>query len=205
MTRKRISLFLAVVGLAALLLPVAFMTIGSVAAAPVDCRIEGAWISSFSGGPWSTPLIMQETITPQDPAGNKLTYVMRLVNPDVTFAMPEYVYVDYMTELIGEAVRTGPSTYDFSLIGYGVNIREGDRNEIQYIWTVTGAMECVDGEHKTDDVHVAVYDGAQDADSDGYPDEAEEPIFCTGPFTFGAGQRVPLMPRCQPSAPPEGE
>ena len=52
-----------------------------------SCRVEGAWVSSFTG-PWDKALIMQETLTPLDPAGKKLAYVMHLVNPDATFGIP---------------------------------------------------------------------------------------------------------------------
>ena len=29
------------------------------------CRIGGSWVGSYSGGPWDTPLIFQNTATPQ--------------------------------------------------------------------------------------------------------------------------------------------
>jgi hypothetical protein len=190
-------LFFAVVGV--------FVFAGGVplAAAPADCRIQGTWVDSFSGGPWADPLIIQTTITPQDPAGNRLTYVMRLVNPDVTFGLG-FDETDYMSELIGEAVKTGPKTYDFSLIGYGVKERPADRNEIIYLWTINGSTECVDGDNFTNDVNLAVYTAAQDADKDGFPDQGEEPSFCIGPTDFGSAKRIPLMPRCEPP-PPEDE
>jgi hypothetical protein len=129
---------------------------------------------------------------------------MRLVNPDTTF-FGMFPDADYMSELVGEAVRTGPNTYDFSLIGYGAKTLVGVRNEIQYIWTVTGSMECLDGDNKTDSVHLAVYAAAQDADNDGFPDEGEEPALCVGPTILSAAKRVPLMPACEPMPPPGGE
>ena len=188
MNRKRVSLLLAIAVLVALLLAGAPRVMGSIAADAAKCRIQGSWVGSFAGGPWPTKLIIQETISPQDPAGKRLTYVMRLVNPDATFGMfPE---ADYISELVGEAVRTGPNTYDLSLIGYGAKTLVGDRNVIQYIWTVTGSMECLDGGRKTDSVHLAVYAADQDADSDGFPDEGEEPVFCVGPTTLSAAKRV---------------
>ena len=74
------------------LLVVALFAIGCVglepvpeaAAAPDDCQIQGAWVGRFAGGPWDTPLIFQNTVTPQDADGEKLTYEMRWVNPDAT-------------------------------------------------------------------------------------------------------------------------
>jgi hypothetical protein len=96
--------------------------------------LQGAWVSSFYG-PWAKPLIVQETISSLDPAGKRLTYTMRLVNPDATFgfAFPPFNEAEYMSDLIGEAYRTGRNTYDFSLVGYGVKNVENDRGDILYI------------------------------------------------------------------------
>ena len=190
--------------LAAIVLFVALLYAGAdqftddVAAAPTGCRIQGAWVSSFAGGPWDTPLLMQETISPQDPAGNKLTYTMHMVNPDATFRIPPLSDSDYVSDLVGEAVRTGRDSYEFSLIGYGVEDREGNRGRIIYIMTVSGTMSCVDGEHKTDEVYIAAYLADQDSDGDGYPDDNAEPFFCVGATAFGVGRRVPQMPACVP-------
>ena len=164
-----------------------------------SCRLEGAWVSSFTG-PWAKPLLMQETFTPLDPAGKKMAYVMRLVNPDATFAIPEPPFsdTDYLSDLVGEAVRAGRNSYDFSLIGYGVNELEGVRGDITFIQIVTGTVSCVGNEHKTDIVNIAVYLGHQDADKDGYPDEGEEPLFCTPTGPFADGKRVLQMPACVP-------
>ena len=200
MFKKWVALFLTVVVLFAVLLYAgAAQFAGDVAAAPANCRIQGAWVSSFAGGPWDTPLLMLETISPQDPAGNKLTYTMHLVNPDATFAAPPLSESDYMSDLVGEAVRTGRDSYEFSLIGYGVEDREANRGRIIFIWTVTGTMTCVDGEHKTDEVHIAVYLADQDGDGDGFPDEGEEPFLCIGPGPLGVGRRVPQMEACVPT------
>jgi len=109
---------------------------GKVVAAPAECRLQGAWVGSYSGGPWETPLIFQSTLTPQDPAGKKLTYVMRWVNPDATLRNPQFEETDYASEFVGEAVKTGSKDYDYSLIGYGVKERAGDRNEITYIFVI---------------------------------------------------------------------
>ena len=105
---------------------------------------------------------------------------------------------DYLSDLVGEAVKTGRNSYDFSLIGYGVKEVAGDRGDITFIQIVTGTVSCVDGEHKTDIVNIAVYLGDQDEDKDGYPDEGAEPSFCTPTGPLAVGQRVPQMPACVP-------
>ena len=169
--------------------------------AAADCQVAGAWVGKFTGGPWDTPLIIQNTLTPLDPEGNKLVYVIRLVNPDATFKIPPFAESDYMSELVGEAVKTGPGTYDFSLLGYGVHERPEDRNEIIFLWTVDGSLTCEDGNRITNDVNLAIYSADQDANQDGIPDEGAVPMACVGPDEFGSAQRVPQMPRCE--APPK--
>jgi hypothetical protein len=207
MTKKWISLLLVLVVVFTALIWIGFARFASdVAAAPGQCNLQGAWVSSFYG-PWQKPLIMQETISPLDPAGNKLTYTMHLVNPDATFGfpIPPFTEAEYMSDLIGEAVRTGRDTYDFSLIGYGVKNVAFDRGDILYILTVTGTMTCIDDENKTDSVYLAVYLAEQDSDKDGFPDEDEEPFFCVGPSPLSEAKRVPQMPACVPLPPPESE
>jgi hypothetical protein len=166
----------------------AFLGARSVSADEDLCRLQGSWIGYFAGGPWDTTLIMEETITPLEPNGKRLAYVMRLVNVDATFGM--YPEADIMSPLIGEAVRTSNMTYDIYLIGYGINERDANRGEIEYIWTVQGELTCLDDNHKTDNVIASVYDGDADADQDGFPDEGAEASLELGPLTLSAAKRV---------------
>ena len=198
----RYGWIVSLLGLVALTLGACQPVVAEVQAQPAvaDCRMQGAWVGSFSGGAYDMPLIFQSTITPHDPAGDKLTYVMRWVNPDVTFKNPQLEETDYISELVGEAIKTGPNTYDYSVIGYGVKERPGERNGITYILEVNGSLTCEDGNNIVSDVNVSVYLGDQDADQDAFPDEGAKPLLCIGPISFGAAQRAPMIPRCE-SAP----
>jgi hypothetical protein len=170
---------------------IAFLGIQAVNAEDDLCEVQGSWIGSFSGGPWDTALILEETFTPLEPNGKRLAYVMRLVNPDATFRIPPFEDTDTMSPLVGEAVRTGNRTYDIHLIGYGINERQGDRGEIKYIWTISGELTCLDEDHKTDNVSLSVYPGDADADSDGFPDEGAETFFGpTDPGPLSTATRV---------------
>ena len=195
---KKVLVFVSLVFLVIGISMFVFVDRFPLAAAPADCRIQGAWVGSFAGGPWDTPLIFQNTVTPQDPAGNKLTYVMHWVNPDVTLRDPQFEETDYASELVGEAIKTGPKNYDYSLIGYGVKERPGDRNKITYIFVVNGSLTCEGDANITSDVTLSVYSADKDADQDGFPDEGAEPM-CIGPTDFGTAKRVPQMPRCEPT------
>lgn len=124
---------------------------------------------------------------------------MRWVNPDATLRNPAFEETDYASDFVGEAIRTGPKSYDYSLIGYGVKERPGDRNEITYIFLVNGSLTCENEENVVSDVTLSVYPADQDADQDGMPDEGAEPM-CIGPNDFGTAQRFPLMEPCEPAA-----
>ena len=161
------------------------------------CTMQGAWVGNFAGGPWDTPLIMLNTLTPLDPAGKKMAYVMHWVNADPTLRNPDFEEADYASDLVGQAVQTAPGTYDFSLVGYGVHEQPGDRNEILYIIGINGTLTCEDDANITTDVTLSVYTADQDADQDGLPDEGEVPQ-CIGPNDLGSAERIPLMPPCEP-------
>ena len=120
---------------------------------------------------------------PLDPAGKRLSYTVQLINPDATFRIPPFAEADRMTDLYGEAVKTGPGTYDISLMGYAVNEREADRGEVLFMWTIVGTMTCED-DVITDSVIFGVYGADQDSDKDGLPDEGAETIFCNEDFTI---------------------
>ncbi len=192
MNKKRISLLsaiVALVALVALLLAAAPKARGSAAADSASCGISGSWIGYLKEPPGAPTLIMQETLTPLDPAAKRLAYVLRLVNPDATFfgLDPE---ADYMTELVGEAVKTGEDTYDFSAIGYATKTVPDSRDEIRFIWVLSGSMEC-EGNTKTDTASISVFMAGKDSDEDGFPDEGEVPDFYIPPGTFSTAKRVP--------------
>jgi hypothetical protein len=189
MNTKRLGLTIAVVALAALLLGAAPQATRLVSGDPEDCTIPGSWITYLKEPEGFSPLVMQETLTPLDPARRRLSYVLRLVNGDPTFLGldPD---ADVMSELVGEAVRTGWNTYDFSVIGYGVKSEAGTRGQIRYIWVVAGSITCEDGV-KIDNADLSVYTGDQDSDQDGFPDEGEEPVLYIPSDAFSTGRRIP--------------
>jgi hypothetical protein len=196
MNGKRVSLLLAVVAVTALLLAAAPTVAGRAATDSGGCEIAGAWVRYLDVPPGAPALFIQETLTPMDPAAKRLAYVGWTVNPDETFFGLD-LEADYLSELVGEAVRTGQNTYDYSAIAYGVKKVADSRDEIRYIWVLTGSMACKDGNTKTDFTTGQVFLASQDSDGDGFPDEGEEPILCLPPHATTLARRVPLMPRCE--------
>jgi hypothetical protein len=179
--------FLFAIGGMLILAAAVLMTTGQVAADEDRCEVQGSWVADFDGGPGSTGLLFQETITPLDPNGKRLAYTMRLVNPYAAAFHPE---ADFISPLIGEAVRTSSNTYNIHLIGYGMQEIEGDRGQIRYIWTVSGELTCLDENHKTDNVYARIYSEDMDADKDGFPDEGMVPYLELGPLTLAEATRV---------------
>jgi hypothetical protein len=189
MNTKRLGLLFAIVALAVLLLGTASPAIDSFAKDPTACAIPGTWITYLTGPEDLPPLILQETLTPLDWEGSRLSYVMRPVNGDPTFLGLD-LEANVMGELVGEAVRTGWNTYDFSLIGYGAKLTPGTRGEVRYMWVVSGSMTCADGV-KTNSADISFYTADQDSNQDGFPDEGEEPAQYIPEEVFSTGRHVP--------------
>jgi hypothetical protein len=182
-------------------------------------NIAGTWIGKFptENSPYQIPLIVTETLTPIDLTG-RFAYVMRMLNSDFTFT-GMFPQTNSVTDLVGEAVRTGPDTYELSVIGCGVkkpaleDVGWADRGQIQYIWILSGSAICVDEDNVEHDLMLSLYSGIdnpdfafpwnpgepfplhdQDIDDDGLPDEGEVPIF-SAPFSH-VSKRVahPIVP-----------
>jgi len=166
----------------------------------------GTWISwAEPFGPLTEPAIVQETYTPLDPTGERLSYREQWLNGDPTM-MGMYPEADSCSDLVGEAVRTGRNTYEYTVIGYGVQSQPGNRGKIQYIWVNSGTLTAIN--HDTmegSDIYLSVYGPDKDVNpADGYPDEGAEPDVCLGPME-GVSKRVPLMPPCVPPPPSDGQ
>lgn len=168
--------------------------------------LAGSWIIwAPPEGPVTEPLIIQDTLTPLDPAGDRLAYRQQFINADPTF-LSIFPEADNQSHLIGEAVKTGLNTYEFTIIGYGFKTLPADRGQLKYIWVSSGTTILTDRNTRQDtDLYLSLYGPDKDVNpADGLPDEGAEPDLCLGPFG-GVMKRVPLMPPCVPPPPPEGE
>ena len=182
-------------------------------------NIAGTWIGKFpiENSPYQIPLIVTETLTPIDLTG-RFACVMRMLNSDFTFTgmFPE---ANSVSDLVGEAVRTGPDVYELSVIGCGTKkpVLDGaawaDRGQIQYIWVLSGSALCIDENNVEHDLMLSLYSGIdnpdfafpwnpgepfplhdQDLDNDGLPDEGEVPIF-SAPFSHVSKRLAhPIVP-----------
>ena len=174
------------------------------------CRgwsLGGAWVQSVEPTgpmtPGAQPAIIYETLTPLDPAGDVFAYRQTYTNPDTTLGglLPE---ADLGGETIGTAVRTGPNTYSFTLMGYAAKARANERGQILGILVSSGTMTLT-GPNTRIDSNIVMSLYGPDADinpADGLPDEGVEPILCV-PFPEDyMVNRIPVMPPCTPTPMP---
>jgi hypothetical protein len=151
------------------------------------------------------PQAYTTTVIPMDPAGNQMIFIMRNDNADPTAGAtePPLSEADHLTDYVGNMVRTGHNTWDYTGIAYASKKVEGQgMPEILYIGVVQGTFTSTDDASATSiEGTFALYMPEQDVDGDGFPDADQEPIWCSPPGGFGA-TRMPVMPCCVPTPPP---
>ena len=162
--------------------------------------IVGSWISFIPRSADTGDVVQEWTVSPQDLSGQNFTFVMRYANPVPTLlgAFPD---ADHMSDLIGQAVRTGLNTYEFTAIQYGTKKVPGKFPEILYISVMYGTARLIDENTMEGEGSHAIFLPSADADGDRLPDEGQEPIACF-PYAF-TSKRVGLMTPCVPPPPPE--
>lgn len=205
MYARRKTMFMSVVGLVVLLLMTAWTVFASndyergIAWTPGPSP-EGTWIIAMP-----TPAgndILTFTLIAQGSGGTRFTTLAEGVNHDPTFfgMLPG---ADSMTQFVGPTIRTGLNSYQTSLVVYKTQRIDGPAPKIVWIvkinldWQITGENAMAGAGT------FSAYSAQQDTDTDGFPDEGQEPLGCV-PFTL-AGTRVCATPGCTPTpAPSQG-
>jgi N-acetylneuraminic acid mutarotase len=159
--------------------------------------LAGAWVEHIP--PWETvedPGIVLHNLTPLNPAGNRLLYTVKFVNEVVS--LPGLPPLDYVSQFIGEAMKTGRNTYEYTVVGYAAIQQEEPgqrRGQVRVIAMITGRSELLDRDYRYDTQIYMWFTADQDVDpADGFPDEGQEAIMTLGPFGQDAFRRVPLVP-----------
>ena len=154
--------------------------------------IAGTWIASLPEPSLEESLIWTVTLTPTNLAGTRLAYTGYGPNPFLNF-LPALPTSGVAGLAIGEFVRTGKDTYEFTIISHAAEAppEEPFRGLITWFWVWTGTARLIDENNfvKEDTVFSIysaqdVYDPDtgelmipnQDADHDGLPDEGAVPI-----------------------------
>jgi steroid delta-isomerase-like uncharacterized protein len=162
-----------------------------------EWSLAGAWVERIP--PWENvvdPGIALHKITPLDPEGNRLLYTVKFVNE--VASLPGLPPIDYVSQFIGEAVKTGLNTYEYTVVCYAAVQQDETgqrRGQVRVIAMITGRAELLDHDHRYDTQMYMWFTADQDVDpADGFPDEGQEPIITLGPFEGDAFTRVPLVP-----------
>ena len=155
-------------------------------------RLEGTWI-----GHVADDSLFHVTYSPASPANNRVALTSDIFNFDMTFGGLFPNAIAPQDSLVrGEAVRTGPATFDFLALGYGRN----PADEIIYIFLERGSLEFLDSDAYrlvpgTFEVYSTVVQDSpfgplpdQDVDGDGLPDPGQVPIL-SGPTPSATAKR----------------
>jgi hypothetical protein len=203
MTRKKGIPLVAIIGLAALAVSIPWGTVTGDNDGPArHCKPCGVYTGVDGGGAtWN------QTLIPCDPACNRMTAVVKFPNisPVGPYGTnnPWFPTTEFRSDLVGNLVRTGRNTWDFTWIGYGVEkpTSYGYALPLTFIIVMSGTQTFSDcGNYVTYNLTMAIWLPGDDADpADGIPDEGVEPFIALPGYpepVFPAnGTRLPLFPR----------
>jgi hypothetical protein len=151
------------------------------------CRLEGTFILEGGG------VHVLDLAIPLDLANERVALIHNLADYDVTLGGQLPTAVRYSTAH-GEAIRTGPRSFDYTLHFWGLDSSNGRVSLV----VSSGTKVFREGDCDTYDTEctLAVYLVGQDADGDGAPDAGELPIACV-PVEL-TGRRMNIVPPCKP-------
>ena len=142
-----------------------------------------------------------QTVSPIDPSGKRAVHHQQTISADPTVGgLCPRAY--FLSDVIGEAIMTGPSTAEATAVGYAMRkpVLPEIRDQIECIWVLTSTSDVTKDTQEVA-VNIAIYPTwipgyIPDSDGDMLPDEGVEPYVCL-PFVFQA-TRVPMMDPCEP-------
>ena len=153
------------------------------------CRLEGVYLLEGTGG-----VHVLDLAIPLDSANERIALQHDLADYDVTLGGQFPTAVRYSTAQ-GEAVRTGPRSFDYTLHFWGLD--NSNRRVTLVVSSGTKQFRAGDcNSYETVGGTLSVYRASQDADGDGLPDVGEAPIACV-PVTLTA-RRMSILAPCTP-------
>jgi hypothetical protein len=152
---------------------------------PTWNRLEGAWLRAQEGG--ANSLIVY---SPKGLLAKKAAFRASFINPTPDVVPPGTSVTDY----VGEAVMTGPSTIEATAYAYIMAPNPaGGRDVVALIIVGTSTATFVNEDLIEGFLSGAVYLGSQDGDGDLIPDPGEVPFMQTPPEAF-TDKRTPMVP-----------
>jgi hypothetical protein len=158
-------------------------------------RLDGAWLVTSPAG-----IRGVETITALDPSGKSAAVRLNMLSADATGlgCCPD---AEYLSVAIGEAVMTGPSTFEATLMNYSMRAATeleckpdpptppDCRDQVVCIWVVNVSGTVT--EDTQDTLATLTIYPSTDVDGDMLPDENDVPCLECLPMPFMA-KRVPM-------------
>jgi len=209
-TKRNIVVLLAIV-LVLLLSTTVWTVLGGSVAAPGSTYestiIRGEGLEWSAAGPWlctvptpAGPIFMYHIMYPLDSMGKRYSGVCWQVNDNPT-SFGIFPEADQSLTWMTLTVRTGVDSFETTLVSHHTKKGKGPLRETVAIsignctWRLTGPNS------NEGQATVATYLPAQDANTDGFPDEGQKPVLCV-PFTV-TSQRLTMMRGCVPTPIPE--
>jgi len=196
MFTKRNVVFVAIIACALLVLTTPWNAIAGHDDSNVDINtawsLDGAWMmrSVPDWGPVLEPVIF----IAQDNVGQRYTMLMEDAECDFTLGGMFPTATDH-SHLVGVCVRTGPYTFETTVVAFVVERGAGAPDKTLYQRVVTHTLRFVDANNIVASSSWAHYSPDQDADHGGFPDPGQAPFFCGHPET--TMKRVVLVPPCE--------
>lgn len=159
---------------------------------PQPLKLEGSWIAKGQIGQW------MYSFSPSDPSGREAAFqgTIHVIDPTLGGLFPD---VQYVTDLIGQAVVTSPGEAAYTVVEYAMK-KVGAIPEKVVIIVDSGTVRRIAPGKAEVHHNIALYLPSQDADEDGLPDKGQSPILCL-PFT-SLDTRLPILPPCTPAPAP---
>lgn len=200
-------LLAAAIILTATLVGILFTSSGNVVSADFDAEsvapawpIDGAWMMRTITD-WD-PVLEPIIFIAQDNVGQRYTMLMEDAECDYTLG-GMFPTATAHSHLVGVCVRTGPYTFETTVVGFVVERGAGAPDKTLYQRVLTHTFRFLDAGNIVASSSWAHYMPEQDADHDAFPDQGQEPFLCLTLET--TMKRVALMPPCVPPPTPPSE
>jgi hypothetical protein len=152
--------------------------------------LAGNWIVTVPSN--AGPLLLVQSIVPQDATGTRFSTTALPAKPNYTFfgIFPD---AQSATPYMGHLEKTGPNTFTGTMHKYAMKQGVSPVAELVYLEVTHLVGSLVDADTMTTEAKVAIFLPSQDADADGFPDVGQEPQFCST-FLMTAKRQTITLP-----------
>ncbi len=160
--------------------------------------LEGIWTTMIPASP-EIASINSFVIDTRGPEGLAYTVVGKHAqcSPTLLGFFPES---ERVSDMLGNCVRTGVDTFEFSVLWHGIKAGGPERmgiGQVVFMGVMSGTVQLIDADTLHFAGTISAYTPDQDTDGDELPDEGAVPLVCIpGELT---AKRLPMFPSCEPT------